>query len=135
MTFATEANLRAFFGDREINLLADRDGDGQVDPGVLDAMLGAADAEIISLIGQRVDPANPPVRLVQLACDIGRYRLYGSNPPDDVRSRYTDAVKFLQAVSAGTATLDGGAAAPTDVQVPPKPAAYQGDARLFRRGL
>lgn len=137
MTFASAQDLTDRFGDRELLMVADRDGDGVLDAGVLAAALQDADAEIISFIGQAVaiDPANPPLNLKRLACDIARYRLYGASPTDDVRKRYDDAVAFLKRVASGDATLDGGATAPAQAQTPPKPAAAVPGSRIFRRGL
>src|SRR5438874_1450997 len=115
MTFAALADLTARFGEQELLLLADRDNTGAVDPGVVEAHLQDADAEIVSLLAGAVaiDPLNVPLNLKRLACDIARYRLYGASVPEDVRDRYKDAVLQLQAIAAGKATLDGGAASPT----------------------
>jgi phage gp36-like protein len=136
MTFATATDLQARFGDRELRLVADRD-DGAVYADVLAAALQDADAEIVGLIGSAVviDAENPPLNLKRLACDIARYRLYGSNPTEDVRLRYVDAVKFLRLVAAGDATLDGGAIAPTVAAAAPLAAASEPGNRVFKRGL
>lgn len=139
MTFATVSDLQSRFGQLELLLLADRDNTGTIDPGVVEACLQDADAEIVSLIGKAVtiDQANVPLNLVRLACDIARYRLYGAGPTEDVRKRYEDAVKMLIRVANGDATLDGGPGAPTEaaVQTSPMAAATAPGSRIFTRGL
>jgi phage gp36-like protein len=137
MTFATVADLTARFGAQELLLLADRDNTGAIDAGVVEAHLQDADAEIISLLAgsATIDTSNPPLNLKRLACDIARYRLHGQNVPEDVRTRYEDAVKFLRLVAAGGANLDGGAAAPTETTAPIRAAASEPGTRIFTRGL
>lgn len=137
MTFATPADLASRYGDQELLLLADRDGDGVVDAGVVESHLADTDAEIVGLLAGsvRIDPTAVPLNLTRLACDICRYRLHGANPTDDVRARYKDAVDFLRRVAEGKASLDGGAAAPTQAQASPRPAASIVRPRLFSRDL
>ncbi|MFN3582612.1 gp436 family protein [Phenylobacterium sp.] len=138
MSFATVQDLQARFGVDELRMLADRDGDGVLDAGVVEAHLQDADAEIMSHIGlavSQVDPANPPLNLKRIACDIARYRLYGANPNEDARARYKDAVAFLRLVAENKATLDGGAAAPGEAKAPSLAAATDPGVRIFKRGL
>lgn len=138
MAFASLTNMQDRFGDRELQLVADRDGAGNY-AAVIAAALQDADAEIIGLIGGAVavDAGDPPLNLVRLACDIGRYRLYGANPPEDVRKRYEDAVAFLRRVAAGQASLDGGASDPTATAAPAlaSASATEPGVRIFNRGL
>jgi phage gp36-like protein len=137
VTFATVQDLQTRYGVQEVLLLADRDGDGVVDAGVVEAHLQDADAEIVSELAGTVaiDAANPPLNLKRLACQIARYRLYGANPPDAARNDYQDAIKFLRLVRAGQASLDGGAAATEEVAKPSLAAATCPGSRVFRRGL
>lgn len=137
MTFATPADLVSRYGDQEMKLLADRDGDDVFDAGVIEGHLADADAEIVSELGGSVaiNAADPPRNLVRVACQIARYRLYGSNPPEQARNDYQDALKFLARVRDGKASLDGGAAGPTEVQAPSLAAASAPGSRIFNRGL
>jgi phage gp36-like protein len=137
VSFAVLADLEARYGAQEILLLADRDGDQVVDPGVVEAHLRDADAEIVSELAGTVaiDPANPPLNLVRIACQIARYRLYGANPPEAARNDYTDAIKFLRLVRSGQASLDGGSAAPVAAAEPIRAAATEPGTRIFTRGL
>lgn len=136
MTFASQSDMETRFGDQELQLIAERN-DASTYAGVIAAALQDADAEIIGLVGRAVtiDPLNPPLNLIRLACDIARYRLYGANPPEDVRLRYKDATAFLTRVGAGQVSLDGGAAAPTDIAASSMAAASEPGSRIFRRGL
>lgn len=137
MTFATPADLVMRYGQAEILLLADRDGDQVADAGVMETVLGDADGEIISeLAGQvPINPVAPPRNLVRLACQIARYRLYGANPPEAARLDYTDAIKFLRLVREGKASLDGGDANPIQTPPPTLAAATEPGVRIFNRGL
>jgi phage gp36-like protein len=137
VTFASVDDLRVRYGDQELMLLADRDGDGVLDAGVVEAHLRDADAEIISELAGAVtiDPAEPPLNLKRLACLVARYRLYGANPPEAVRQDYEDALDFLRLVRDGKASLDGGAAAPVEIPQSPRAAAVVPGSRIFRRGL
>lgn len=137
MTLAVLANLQARYGDQVLILLADRDNDGVIDAGVVEAHLQDADAEIVSLIsgGAVIDTANPPLNLVRIACVVTLYKLYGAQAPEDVRKQYDDAVKFLRLVAKGEASLDGGALTPTAPSANPRPAASESTPRRFTRSL
>lgn len=137
MSFASVSDLQTRYGDQEILLLADRDGDGVLDAGVVEAHLADADAEIISELAGAVsiDAASPPLNLKRLACQIARYRLYGANPPKAARDDYEDAIKFLRLVRDKKASLDGGATAPAEVSPPSLAAASEADERIFTRRL
>jgi phage gp36-like protein len=107
--YATQQNLVDRFGEAEIKQIADRDGDGAIDAGVVAKALADAEAEIDSYIGNvyQLPLASVPARVVDLAQDLALYKLYASNPPEDVVRRYRDAIRFLEAVSAGKAVLPG----------------------------
>lgn len=117
MTYATQQNMIDRFGDAEIKRIADRDGDGAIDAAVMTRALADADAEIDSYIGTvfALPLSSVPARVVDLAEVVALYKLYASNPPEDVRARYKDAVAFLERVAKGQATLPGldGLAPPT----------------------
>jgi phage gp36-like protein len=137
MSFATVQDLQTRYGDQEILLLADRDGDGVIDAGVVETHLQDADSEIISELAGAVaiDAASPPLNLKRLACQIARYRLHGSNPTDAARNDYKDAIAFLRLVRDGKASLDGGAVSPEAVAQPSLAAASCPGSRIFKRGL
>ena len=114
MSYATQQNLVDRFGEEELLRIADRDQDGSIDAAVVAKALADADAEIDSYIGKvYVLPlAEVPARVKDLAADIGLYKLYPSNPPEDVVRRYKDAVAFLVNVAKGLAVLPIASGAP-----------------------
>ena len=137
MSFASVSDMQMRYGLEEILLLGDRDRDGVLDAGVVEAHLADADAEIISELAGAVaiDAASPPLNLKRLACQIARYRLYASNPPEAARNDYQDAIRFLRLVRDGKASLDGGSAAPAAVTPPSFAAVSEPGSRIFTRGL
>lgn len=115
MTYATQANLIDRFSEAQLLQIADQDGDDVLDTDVIDRALADADAECDSYIGVRYDLPLPstPARLVGVAADIAFYRLHPAAQPEDVRTRYLDALKWLQAVATGNAILDVGGEEPS----------------------
>lgn len=136
MTYATQADMLAHFGEPELIQLTDRfDAPlGLIDPDVLGQALARADGEIDSYIAARVSLplAVVPARLVDVACDIARYHLYTSAAPDLIAQRYHDAIAWLRLVARGEVSLGlpelSGAAGMGLAEMVAEP-------RLFRRGL
>ena len=109
MPYATQAQMIDRFGEAELIQLTDRAGTvGAVVVAVLDAALADADQEIDSYLRPvRTLPLAAPIpeRLVRVAADVARYHLYDSAAPDDVRTRYEDAIRWLRDVATGRASL------------------------------
>ena len=109
MPYATQAQMIDRFGEAELIQLTDRAGAvGALVMTVLDAALADADQEIDSYlrpVRALPLPAPIPQRLVRVAADVARYHLYDSAAPDDVRTRYDDAVRWLRDVATGRASL------------------------------
>jgi phage gp36-like protein len=106
--YATRADLDKKQWAGELAQLADRDMDGYEDDGVVDAAIAWSCALIDSKLTGRVDLSlsSPfPPRLVDIACDLTRYELYGVQPIEHVRQRYEDAIKQLDAVRDGKESL------------------------------
>lgn len=106
MSYATKANMLARFGEPEVIALTDRANLGVVDDTVLAGALAEADAEIDPYLAPRhtLPLASVPKILTGFACDIARYRLCGSGgvtETEEIRNRYSDAVKFLVKVAEG----------------------------------
>lgn len=102
--YATRADIDRKPWGKDVPSLADLDGDGQEDAGLVDGLLKSASAEVESKVAGRTDlalAAPYPQRLVDAACDIFRFLLYVDTPPEHVRQRYGDAVKLLVAVRDG----------------------------------
>lgn len=132
MSYASEAELRTRFGSDEIDVVSGRDPGGAA--AAIARALSDADAEIDAYLEARYAlplPHVPPV-LARIACDIARYRLWAERAPDEVRQRYEDARRFLEALARGDVRLG----LPEDQQ-PAAPAAMAaaqtGDAPLFTR--
>lgn len=111
MGYAAQQDLYDRFGQTEIDQLADRNGDGAPDAGVIDGVLADADETINSYLQSRytlplvLTDGSTPVLLTRLACDLARYDLYSDAVPPVVQTRRDAATKMLAAISAGTASL------------------------------
>lgn len=110
--YATLEDMRRAFGEAELVQLTDRHAPrtGLVDVAVLDRALISADTIIDSYLASRyaVPLAAPiPRVIVDLACDIARYRLYDQAPPAVVTRRYERALDRLRDYQAGRAKIPG----------------------------
>lgn len=109
MTYATQQNMIARFGEREIIALTDRDNTGVIDAAVLADGLKSADDEINPYLAARytLPPTSVPAIVSSFACDIARYRLCGAEviETEEIRNRYKDAIKFFEKVSKGEISL------------------------------
>jgi len=97
--YATLADLTAQFGDREVIALTDRNGDGVADAPVVAMALKRASDVIDSYLSARfpLPITVVPDLLVDLCCDIARFKLCGAEvtETEEVRNRYKDALKTL----------------------------------------
>lgn len=113
MPYATQADLEARYGAAEILQLADRDGDGVIDAGVIEQALADAGAEIDGYLGSRyaLPLAEVPQIVKVYACDLARYRLWDKAASEEVRRRYEDALRYLRLAAEGRVKIaaDGGA--------------------------
>lgn len=104
MPYATQADLESAFTSAEITQLVAGGRD-------VDTALTAASQEADSYLATRYAvpiAANPlPEHLVEVVCDIARYRLYAGAADEEVQTRYTQAIAWLKDVSAGRALLPG----------------------------
>jgi phage gp36-like protein len=109
MAYATLEDLRVAFGEREVAQLTQRRTDfvEAADAATSVSFLEQASSEIDSRLATRYDvPVSPaPRMLVAVCCDIARYRLYDDAAPETVRTRYEDAVRWLNDLAAGRAAL------------------------------
>ena len=104
MSYATQEDLLDAFGLDELVQLTDKTGAGAINPIMIDEALAWADSFIDSKISARfaLPVAAPyPQRLVEIAKDLARYRLYKSVPPEFIRQTYDDALKQLNDVRDG----------------------------------
>jgi phage gp36-like protein len=107
--YAQIADLVGRYGEAEIVQLTDRatPPTGAIDTSVAERALGDADAEIDAYLGgaYTLPLASAPPVLTRVACDIARYRLWDDQAPEEVRHRYLDAVRLLEAIATGKVTL------------------------------
>ncbi len=107
MSYCTKQNLIARFGKPELEQLTDRDLTGYIDDVVLDQVIVDVGAMIDAYIGSRytLPLSLVPEVLVTLACDMVRYRLYKDGAPDEVSDRNRAAMRYLERIQEGKATL------------------------------
>ena len=113
MTYCSQDDLQDRLGAEEVARLADLDGDGVPDADVIARALADADATIDSYLGRRYtlpvaapDGSTPSVvrtRAVNLA--VYFLKLGRDSVTDDVRGQHEEDVQWLQAASAGRASL------------------------------
>ena len=115
MTYATADDMLARFGETELVNATDREGTGLIDAVRIGVALTAADNEIEAAIASKysLPLASIPSRLVDLACDIARYKMYPLEAPQLVRDRYSDAKAALLRIARGDETLVISGGAPT----------------------
>lgn len=107
MSYASLAALIERFGEGELIARTDRTGSGVIEAAAVARALDDADAEIDAHLAARYAlplPAVPPL-LARVACDIARYRLWQDDASEEVRRRYEDARRLLEAVAAGKVSL------------------------------
>lgn len=104
MPYATQADLTTRFSEAELVELTNRTlGATTVDTDVLARALSDADAEIDARLATRfaLPLASVPLLLVNLACDIARYRLYDDRASEQVTKRYEAALRTLDQLRKG----------------------------------
>jgi len=92
------------FGEREMIQISDRSGQANgVDEAAVQRALEDAGAEIDGYLAGRykLPLSTVPRVLVNVGCDITRYRLYDDRVTEAIQKRYDDAVKFLTNISTG----------------------------------
>lgn len=106
--YTTQAELAERIGAQELLRLLDRDGEGEADAGVVEGAIGEASALIDGYLKARYRlPLSPvPALLRPLAADLVLYGLHPWGAPEELRLRYRDAIRMLEAIAAGTILLD-----------------------------
>ncbi|WP_417345704.1 gp436 family protein [Ferrimonas sp.] len=106
--YATVAQMQARFDADELEQLTDRDGSaGAIVEPVLQGALedACADIDLYLVTRYQLPLAQVPTVLERVCCDIARYRLYDTRVTDQVRDRYLDAVRLLDALAKGNVAL------------------------------
>ena len=112
MTYASQQDLVDRFGSTELAQLTDPAAGATIDATDIARALADAGAEMDAYIGARyaLPLANVPAILLRVCCDIARYRLWDTAPPDNVATRYSQAVALLRLIASGQTVLAGAAA-------------------------
>lgn len=109
MAYATRSDIEELYGAQLVSIIADLTEDGQAEDVAIERALEEASSEIDTYLSVQyltpVDPA-PPI-LVQLCRDMAIYRLalQSSVRTTEMRTRYEDAIKMLERIAAGKASL------------------------------
>ncbi len=104
--YATVFDLTDRFGEHEIEELV-RSGTEAADMSRAEKALADGAAEIDAYLGSQYELplVHSPRVLIRLNCDIARYRLWDDQASEEVRARYEDAIRFLEAVAKGLIAL------------------------------
>lgn len=109
MSYALESDLEEYFGEQQLLIASDRDGDGVADTGVIEAGLASADEEIDSYLAVRYDLplAFTPKVLKRVCCDLAMYHMSVGHHSmtEDKETRYNNGVKWLRDLSKGVVSL------------------------------
>jgi phage gp36-like protein len=134
VTYAVKQNLIDRFGETELAQLTDRDAGEVINDATLNRSLEDADAIINSYLQTRytLPLASVPPRIVEVACDIARYKLFEDRVTDIVRQRYVDAIAWLKDVAAGKASL-GLDAAGVETESESGTVDYEANDRVFNQ--
>jgi len=122
MPYCTFDDIKKLLPEETVIQLTDDEGLGVVNAERVEEAIDSADAEIDGHIGGRysVPLATVTALAKKLSVDIALYNLYSrtvGEMPELRRDRYKEAIRFLEAVSRGTASLgvDPEPSAPSDV--------------------
>ena len=98
MAYTDLAKLTARFGEDLLLQLADRDGSGAVDDGVVDGAIADTDAAIDGYLAGRykLPLATTPPLLADLAAAIAIYKLHTYEPDAKIAEDYKDAMRQLR---------------------------------------
>lgn len=109
--FATLADMLSRFKSAELIQLTDEAGEGVIDEGKVTQEIASASAMVEGFVAAtyHLDPTQPfPQLLVDMTCDIARYRLYSQTPPELPTKRYDSAMTTLRGIRDGSVKLDLG---------------------------
>jgi len=110
MNYAAQQDIIDAYGEDALLTIADRDGDNVIDALIVDRALTRATSEIDAAFRNRyVTPlVTVPEDIRAVAVDMARYFLAGTPgaSDDEIRTRYEDARKTLDAYANGKRQLD-----------------------------
>ena len=107
--YCTEADLLKQISEAELISLTDDEASGAIVDEVVNRAIADADAEIDTYCVSRytVPFETVPDIIRKISVDIAIYNLYARRrgAPDDRKDRYTNAIRFLEAVSKGDVSI------------------------------
>ncbi len=117
MAYCTLNDIRNQMSDDDLLMITDDDDLGIVDEALVTRAIADADAEIDGYAGTRYStPLSTATAMVRkVSVDIAIFNLWGRKsmgPPENVKARYSNAVRFLKDVSAGRVSLGANAPEP-----------------------
>lgn len=106
MTYAAQADIENRYGSNLLLTIADPDGTGAINTGLVTLALSDASEFIDSHLQERyqLPLATVPSLLIVLAVDIAVYRI-AVLPTEEMRNRYEDALKLLKSIAKGELQL------------------------------
>lgn len=106
--YATLTDMRSRIETRELIQLTDEAGNGIINDVAIAAALADTDNLIDSYLAVQygLPLTTVPAALIPVAVDIARYKLWKNTPPDYIKAKYDEAIKWLQSLAAGKAKLD-----------------------------
>jgi phage gp36-like protein len=108
--YATLADLLDRFPEAELIQLTDDAGAGSVDQARIDRALTAASATIDGYLAAQyqLPLARVPDNVIDICCDIARFKLWRTTPPENVEKANAAALKTLEQISKGVIKIDAG---------------------------
>jgi phage gp36-like protein len=111
VAYCEKADLAEKYGEKELAELTDEQSGAATSDAEVSAACAAASAEVDRYLGVRypVPLASPPPDVVDFACVIARFKLWGDRATEGtgMRSAYDDVMKMLRDIAAGKAVLSG----------------------------
>lgn len=108
--YAALSDLLERFEQRELVQITDDAGTGAVDQVRIDRALTAATATIDGYLAAKyqLPLARVPDNIIDLCCDIARFKLWRQTPPENVEKAHSTALKMLEQISKGVIKIDAG---------------------------
>jgi phage gp36-like protein len=135
MAYSTQNDMLEQVDEDVLIQLTDDDDAGTVDANKVTAAIAGADALIDGYCGKKysVPFSTVPALVARFSVDIAVYNLYGrrKGAPEDIRTRFKDAVDFLKGVASGSNSL--GEDDPEGVDSSAPQMATTNPARIFDR--
>ncbi len=110
MSYCTQDDILERISEAELIQLTDDENTGSADADTITRAIADADEEIDSYVGVRhIVPLDPvPALARKLSAEMAIYNLFGrrqAGPPEHIEKRYNAAVRLLELIAKGQASL------------------------------